>query len=296
VGRLKCLTWQENLPLIPTIRFFVNEYVNLYYHLSVLFSEYFSDEESVGFLNNSVYRQKYRHLKTEKLHQLFQSLQQYSFYAWDFAGKSLFEANTMDSAAKILKSTSQKIAEIWFEIYSEAFNSYEDVWAQTKIKLKECAQKFKMEWDSISASVLSRMSSISKCPWKHGTINVHFVDCICGASAWVKDIALAPFPDIDVEKKLLSHELAHTLVPDHFLKTKLRDFGLDLGLSHSIVDLIAYFSVKDHVTDLERRGIRPNPDYYEQVERLYPIFEDCYKYPRTSRSFDEILGRITRPS
>jgi len=286
----------EQLSLIPKVRFFVNEYVNLFYHLLVLFSEYFSDEESLGFLNNSAYRQKYEHLKTEKLHRLFQSLQEHSFYAWDFAGKSLFEANTMDSVAEALKNTSQKVAGIWFEIYSEAFNSYEDVWTQTKPKLEEYAQKFEMEWNSISASVLSRMSNIVKCPWKYETVNVHFVDCLYGASAWVKDIALAPFPDTDVEKKLLSHELAHTLVPDHFLKTKLRDFGLDISLSHTIVDLIAYLSVKEHIANSEQRGIKPNPDYYEQVDRLYPIFEDCYKHPETCRGFDEILGRITRTS
>jgi hypothetical protein len=282
--------------MIPKVQFFVNEYVNLFYHLSVLFSEYFSDEESLGFLNNSAYRQKYEHLKTEKLHQLFQSLQEYSFYTWDFAGKSLFQAKNMDSASEVLKSTSQKVAEIWLQIYSEAFDSYGDVWAQTRPKLEEYAQKFEVEWEPISGLVLSRMSRIAKRPWKHEIINVHFVDCLYGASAWVKDVALAPFPDTDVEKKLLAHELVHTLVPDHFLRAKLRDFNLDLNLSHTIVDLIAYFSVKEHVTNPERRGIKPNPDYYEKVDRLYPILEDCYKHPEAYRSFDEILRRITKLS
>lgn len=282
--------------MIPKVRFFVNKYVNLFYHLSVLFSEYFPDEESLGFLGNSAYRQKYEHSKTEKLHRLFQNLQEYSFYTWDFAGKSLFEADTIDSAAEALKSTSQKVAEIWFKIYLEAFDSYEDVWMKTEPKLKEYALKFEVEWDPIGASVLSNMSNIARCSWKHESMNVYFVDCLYGASAWVRDIALAPFPDTDVEKKLLAHELAHTLVPDHFLKTKLRDFGLDLSLSHTIIDLIAYFSVKKHVTDSERRGIKPNPDYYEQVDRLYPIFEDCYKHPETYRGFDEVLGRISRSS
>lgn len=282
--------------MIPKVRFSVNEYINLFYHLSVLFSEYFSDEESLGFLNNSAYRQKYEHLKTEKLHQLFQSLQEYSFYTWDFAGKSLFETDTMSSAAEVLKNTSQKVAKIWFEIYSEAFDSYEDIWTQTKPRLKEYAQTFEIEWDSIGASVLSRMSSIARCSWKHKSIDVHFVDCLYGASAWVKDIALAPFLDMDVEKKLLAHELAHTLVPDHFLKRRLRHFGLDLSLSHTIVDLIAYFSVKEHVTDSERRGIKPNPNYYEQVDRLYPILEGCHKHPETCQNFDEILKQTKKLS
>ena len=282
------------MPMMPKVRFFVNKYVNLFYHLSVLFSEYFSDEESLGFLNNSNYRQKYEHLKTEKLHKLFQSLQEYSFYTWDFAGKSLFEVDTLDSAADVLKKTSQEMAEIWSKIYSEALKPYEDIWAQTEPKLTEYAQKFEVKWNSVGTSVLSRMSSIAKCPWKHNSINVHFVDCLRGASAWVKDIALAPFPDTDVEKKLLAHELAHTLVPDYFLKPKLEHFDLDLNLSHTIVDLIAYFSVKEHVTDPERRGIKPNPDYYEQVDNLYPILEYCYQNPRTYQNFDEILEQISK--
>jgi len=138
------------------------------------------------------------------------------------------------------------------------------------------------------------MSSIARRTWKHNSINVHFVDCLRGASAWSKDIALAPFPDTDVEKKLLAHELAHTLVPDHFLKPMLKHFDLDLSLSHTIVDLIAYFSVKGHVTNPERRGIKPNPDYYEQVDNFYPILENCCKNPETYQSFDEILERMSK--
>jgi len=278
--------------LIPKVRFFVSKYVNLFYHLAVLFSEYFSDEESLGFLNNSAYRQKYEHMKTEKLHQLFESLQKYSFYAWDFAGKSLFDINTLDSVAEVLKSTSQEVAEIWCEIYSEAVDYYEHIWTQTKPGLEKYAQKFETEWNSVAASVLSRMSIIARRPWKRENINVHFVDCLYGASAWIDDIALAPFPETDVEKKLLAHELAHTLVPDYFLKTKLKQIDLDLSLSHTIVDLIAYFSIKEHVADPERRGIKPSPNYYEQVDKLYPVLEDCYKQPEMCQSFDRILRQI----
>jgi hypothetical protein len=264
--------------------------------MCVLFSEYFPDEISLGILNNSTYREAFEHLKTERLHQLFQSLQEHSFYTWDFMGLPLFETNALDSAEKILKNTSQNLAETWLKIYSEALSSYESIWAQTELKLKNFASEFEAEWISVHESILTKMSDITRLPWKQEYVNVHFVDCIHGSSAWIRDVALAPFPNVDVEKKLLAHELVHTLVPDYFLKTKLAKSGLGWNITHTIVDLIAYFSVKKHVNDPEKRGIRPNPDYYAHVEELYPVFEECYQYPDKYQSLDEILKAIKLPN
>jgi hypothetical protein len=138
------------------------------------------------------------------------------------------------------------------------------------------------------------MSNITKVSWETDDIKVHFVDCVHGASSWIEDLVLPPFPDMDVEKKLFSHELAHILVPYYFLKTKLRSYGLSYNIAHTIVDLIAYFGVKDHVTEPERRGIKPNPSYYAEVNKLYPIFESCYKNPEQYQNFDDILKQIKR--
>ncbi len=280
------------MPKHPEIRFFVSKFVNLFYHLSVIFSEYFSDEESLGILNNAAYKETNAGLRTERLHRLFQSLQERSFYAWDFAGLSVFEADTMVHAREALLGASQQFGEIWLDIYSESLSPYEEKWAEIEPKLREYARRFEKEWNSVNDLVLSRMSNIAKRPWKPERINVHLVDCVNGASAWSKDIVLPPFPNGDVEKKLLAHELAHILVPDYFLKPKLQYYALDYSIAHTIVDLIAYFGIKEHVTEPERRGIKPNPNYYVQVDKLYPIFEDCHKYPDKYVSFDEILKQI----
>jgi len=277
---------------VPKVQFFINKYVNLYYHVSVLFSEYLSDDYSSGILNNVAYRQQHEHLKTESLHLKFQNLWRYSYYAWDFVGKSLFETNTFVSTRKILQRASQDQVEIWMEILSEALPSYEAIWNQTERKLEEYKSKFEAAWAFVNKSVLTKMSNIAKLPWKIDHINAHFVDCVYGAQSWVEDVVAPPFPDIDVEKKLLSHEIAHILVPDYFLKTKLQSLGLDFTIAHTIVDLIAYFGVKEHVTDTERRGIKPNPNYYAEVPKLYPIFEDVYKNPDRYQSFDYILKQI----
>lgn len=277
---------------VPRVRFFVNKHVNLFYHVCVLFFEYFPEEYSLGILNNSMYRQQHEHLKTQSLHQKFQNLQRYSFYTWDFVGKSLFEANTMASVREILKGASQNLTGIWLEILSEALTSYENIWAQTEVKLKEYKSKFEAEWNPIYESVLTKMSNIAKLPWKIESINAHLVDCVHGAQSWIGDVVLPPFPIIDIEKKLLAHEIAHILVPNYFLKTKLRSLGLDHAISHTIVDLIAYFGVKEYINDPERRGIKPNPNYYAQVPKLYPIFEDYYKNPSRYQGFDEILKQV----
>lgn len=280
------------MPKIPQIQFYVNKHVNLFYHLCVLFSEYFEDEYSLGILNNSSYRQQFEHLKTQRLHQEFQHLWQYSFYAWDFVGKSLYKANKMPSAKKTLKGTTQNVTDIWLEILSMALPSYEKIWSQTEAKLNEYKLKFESEWKPISKSILTKMSNIAKLPWKTEYINAHLVDCVYGAQGWTNDVVLPPFPTIDIEKKLLAHEIAHILAPDYFLKSKLQSLGLDCAIGHTIVDLIAYFGVKEHMTDLEKRGIKPNPNYYVQVSKLFPIFEECYKNPDQYENFEDILKQI----
>ena len=281
---------------IPRILFSVNKYINMFYHLCVLFSEYFPDEISLGILKNSDYQQEHEHLKTERLHRLFQDLQEYSFYTWDFMGLPLFNASDGSIVKKTLINTSRKIAETWSEIYQEAEKSYEPIWTQTEPKLKSYATKFKSEWIPVSETIMTKMSNIASLPWKQNSVNVHFVDCIRGASAWTKDVTLAPYTNVDVEKKLLTHELAHTLIPEYFLRTKLQRFGLDHSISHTIVDLIAYFSIRDHVAEPEKPGIKPKPEYYPQCEKLYPIFEDRYSSQDKFQSFDELLEQIKSES
>jgi hypothetical protein len=160
------------------------------------------------------------------------------------------------------------------------------------VRLKEYKSRFEAEWNPISESVLTSMAKLVRLPWKIESINVDLVDCVYGAQSWVRDIVAPIFPVVDIEKKLLAHEIAHILVPDYFLKTHLKALGLDPAISHTIVDLIAYFGVKERVADPERKGIRPNPNYYAHVPELYPVFEDCFKNPDLCRDFEDILRRI----
>jgi len=277
---------------IPNVKFFVSKYVNLFYHICVLFSEYFPEELSLGILNNSSYKQLYGRLKTQSLRKKFQQLQLYSYYTWDFVGKSLFKANSVFSIKETLRKTSQKLSDIWFEILEEFLPSYGDIWAETQEKLEEYKAAFETEWHPIHESVLNKMSNMVKLPWRIQSISVYLVGCVHGGGAWIEDVVLPPFPDVDVEKKLLTHEIAHVLMPEYFLKTKLQNFGLNSVISHTIVDLVAYFGIREYVADPERLGIRPNPKYYAQIHKLYPIIEECYKNPSKYGNFDGILKQI----
>jgi len=283
------------LPRFPRIVFSVNKYVNLFYHLCVLFLEYFPDE-IIGFLNNSTYIQEHKKLRTERLHELFQALQKHSYYTWDFMGLPLSQVDDIGSVKNTLLDTSQKVTQTWHEIYQEALSSYDDIWAQTEPKLKKYASEFKAQWDPISELVLTTMSSMTRRFWNEECINVNFVDCVRGGSAWIKDVVLVPYPDMDVEKKLFAHELAHTLIPEYCLREKLQEAGLDWSIAHTVVDLIAYFSVKEHVSEPNRRGIRPNSSYYVRVEELYPVFEECFMHPESYEDFGGILMRIRLPN
>jgi hypothetical protein len=258
-----------------------------------LFSEYFSDEYSLGILNSSAYRQQHAHLKTEVLHREFQELWRYSYYSWDFIGRSLLKVGAIGPVKGILEKESHGQDEIWVRILSEALPSYENIWAQTGARLEEYKSMFEAEWNPISESTLTSMSKLVKLPWKIESINVGLVDCVYGAQSWARDVVMPIFPVIEVEKKLLAHEIAHILVPDYFLKTRLKALGLDCTISHTIVDLIAYFGIKDYVTDPKRKGIKPNLDYYAHVAELYPVFEDCLKNSDSYTDFDDILRRIT---
>jgi hypothetical protein len=230
-------------------------------------------------------------MKMQGLHQKFQQLWQYSYYPWDYVGKALCEADAA-SSAQVLVETSKNLSDIWLEILSNALLSYENIWAQTEVKLQEYKSKFEEEWNPVCQYILTKMSNVAKLPWNTELIKVHLVDCVHGASSWTADVVLPPFPVFDVEKKLLAHELAHILLPDYSLKTKLRGLDLDFAIAHTIVDLIAYFGVKEHAQDPERRGIMPNPDYYPHVSKLYPIFEECYKNPDKYQNIDQILQQI----
>jgi len=128
-------------------------------------------------------------------------------------------------------------------------------------------------------------------------IRVHFADCLNGGFAWNDSIAFATLPDIEVQKKFLAHELSELITPSPLVEEELEREGLNLGIIHTVVDMLAYFSVKDFIAkpvnpNIERKGVVPNKNYYPKVEELYPIFSDYSENPSDYDDFASLVKKI----
>jgi len=94
-------------------------------------------------------------------------------------------------------------------------------------------------------------------------IRVNFVDCLNGGFAWTDSIAVYPFPDMDVEKKFLAHELSELMTPTSTVIRILADAGLDESISHTVVDMLASSASKISSKILIEKGIKPNPSFIQ---------------------------------
>lgn len=193
----------------------------------------------------------------------------------------------------------EPMTDLFLNILSQGSNGWEQIWDLTQPRLEEYKQEFQSVWSPISDSVLSRLSQLSKTEWMTDEIRVHFADCLNGGFAWHDTIAFATLPDIEVQKKFLAHELSELITPSQLVSEELEGEGLDPGVTHTVVDMLAYFSVKDFMAkpvppNSERKGVVPNKNYYPKVEELYPIFEDYSKNPSEYVDFASLVERIVQ--
>ena len=183
---------------------------------------------------------------------------------------------------------------MFLKILGEGRADYDDIWEGRGRSLGEYEEKFSALWTPLNERVLRNISDLTKNRWDMEEIRVHFVDCLFGGFAWIDCIGFAAFPDFEVQKKFLAHELSELMTPSSFVAHKLAEARLNPGISHTVVDMIAYFSVRDFIAKSvyphpERRGIRPNSKYYPRVEELYPFFESYAKDPLCYNSFETLV-------
>ncbi len=191
----------------------------------------------------------------------------------------------------------EPMTDVFLNMLSQGSNGWAQIWDMTRPRLEEYKQKFGSIWSPISDSVLSRLSQLSKMEWMTDEIRVHFADCLNGGFAWHDSIAFATLPDIEVQKKFLAHELSELITPSPLVGEEMEREGLDSGITHTVVDMLAYFSVKDFIAkpvhpDIARKGVVPNKNYYPKVEELYPIFEDYSKNPSEYDDFASLVKKI----
>jgi hypothetical protein len=191
----------------------------------------------------------------------------------------------------------EPMTDVFLSMLRRSSDDWKQIWDLTKPRLEEYKQKFESVWSPISDPLLSRLSQLSKTEWTTEEIRVHFADCLNGGFAWHDSIAFATLPDIEVQKKFLTHELSELVTPSQLVSDALEREGLDPGVAHTVVDMLAYFSVKDFIAkpvvpNIERKGVVPNKNYYPKVEELYPIFEDYSKNPSEYDDFSSLVKKI----
>ncbi len=276
----------------PKITFGTSRLMNEFCHISVLYADQLPDELALGMLGNKSYQEQNAHLREDKVLQGFRQAEQISPSSWYSLARALMRAGKLGEVRPNWKAGGQ--ATFLLGILFDGVAGYNEIWEKTQSRLQEYKEKFAAVWDRMSDSVLSNLSVLSKREWAIDEVLVHFVDCLWGGFAWVDSIAFAAFPDIEVQKKFLAHELSELITPRAIVEPRLTEAGLDSEIAHTVVDMIAYFSVKDYIAkpvfpNPERKGIRPNPNYYPAVEVLYPLFEQYSQDTSAYKNFGALV-------
>jgi len=282
--------------LIPNIEFAVSKAVNEFCHISVLYREFMPAELATGMLDNKTYESRNSRLRHEELRLQLQKLRPFpSDLEWYEFATGLMKRSPLGGLEAL--STKSGIVDLFQDIRQRRDFGFEEIWRDTRPGLEAYKEKFECEWSPIGDQVLTRLSSLAKRPWTTDRIRVHFIDCLYGGFGWNDCIGFAPFPDIEVQKKFLAHELSELITPRRSLVEALREAKLNLGIAHTVVDLLAYFSVRDFLAkpvfpNVEKKGIKPNPNYYPAVEGLYLMFERYAENPAIYQDFQGLVQDI----
>jgi hypothetical protein len=281
--------------LVPRISLEVSWLVNEFCHVSVLYADCLPHELSSGMLGNKAYASRNSPLTQKNiLHDLQRAtISPRSWYAF---ARDLMRAEYLEEVVSEWKGREPMI-DLFLNFLSQGSNGWDQLWDLTRPRLEEYKQKFGSVWSPIADSVLSRLSQLSHVEWTADEIRVHFVDCLNGGFAWHDSIAFATLPDIEVQKKFLAHELSELITPSSLVEKELGKARLDPEIAHTVVDMIAYFSVKDFIAkpvgpNIERKGVVPNKNYYPKVEELYPLFEEYSENPSEHDDFASLVKKI----
>ena len=279
----------------PRIGLEVSSLVNEFCHVSVLYSDCLPLELSSGMLGNKIYASRNSQLRQNTVLRELQKAR-ISPRSWYALARDLMRTRHLEVVVSGWKGR-EPMTDLFLNILSQGSNGWEQIWDLTRPRLEEYKQKFESEWNPISDFVLSRLSQLAKTEWITDEIRVHFADCLNGGFAWHDSIAFATLPDIEVQKKFLAHELSELITPSQLVSEELGRAELDQGITHTVVDMIAYFSVKDFIAksaypSIERKGVVPNKNYYPKVEELYPIFADYSENPSKYDDFASLVKKI----
>lgn len=216
---------------------------------------------------------------------------------WDFVGLSLL--NSADAGGSLERSAQggfARLADMWSAILEESWESYSRVWPDVEIRLTEYASRFGCEWNAIGEDVFRAVRRISEAEWDPEHIDVYLVDCLNGGVSFVDTVLLAPVSDFEVEKKLLSHEVAEGAFAVNGLQGRLESLGVNPGVFHTFVDMTAYFAVKERLNADYVERLAPNPACYVVVEPVRSAFEECAVLSEAYLGLDGLLAVVKKKS
>jgi len=259
---------------VPKIEFEVSRVVNEFCHLSVLYADLMPSELASGILHNRNYQEQHRRQRNDETRLRLQKTGGFSSDSeWYTFATGLMKRDQSGGFRSL--SCNSSFVEVFQDLRQRRAVGFDEIWKETRPRLEEYKYKFLSQWAPISDRVLLTLKDLAKAHWQTGRIQVHYIDCLYGGFAWNDCIGLTAVPDMEVQKKLLAHELSELITPQHAIMEALRGAGLKLGIAHTLVDMLAYFSVRDFLDPSirEKKGIRPNPKYYPEAEVLFPFFE-----------------------
>ncbi len=263
--------------MIPRVEFGVSKVVNEFCHISVLYNELMPVELATGILKNKAYQTRNAHLRRDEVRLELQKVGPFSSESeWYIFATGLMRRSRSGGLESL--SGTGRLAGIFQKIRLDSMHGFEEIWKETRPRLEEYREKFESEWSSISDRVLSRLSLLAKTPWSLDRIRVHFIDCLYGGFGWADSVGLATLPDLEVQRKFLAHELSELITPRRIVAEGLRNANLDPGIAHTVVDMLAFFCVRDFLSkpvfpNPWKKGLKPNPSYYPAVGELFPMFE-----------------------
>jgi len=286
--------------MVPKVEFEVSKAVNEFCHLSVLYSDLMPAELARGILGNRSYQERYNHLRQAGLRLAIQKTRPFPSESEWHKFVTGFMNRDGSGGFRSLSSNSEFV-KLFQNLRQRRATDFDEIWKEARPRLTEHMYDFMSLWLPISDKVLLRLQHLAKAHWQTGNIQVQYIDCLYGGFAWNEYIGLAACPDKNVQKKLLAHELSELIAAQSMIREELRKADLDPGIAHTIVDMLAYFSIRDFLAKpepagRERKGLRPNPSYYPAAEILFPVFEhyaeDPWIYPDFASFIEDMIKSL----
>lgn len=249
-----------------------------------------------GILSNLGYQERNHHIISEATRLKLRSLRPFkSENEWYGFVSGLMRRDSSGGFRSL--SCSSEFARMFRELLQRRALGFNEIWKETRPRLVDYRFDFEASWTPISDEVLGRLQDLAKTHWSAGEIIVEFIDCLNGGFGWEDSIGFATLPDMEVQKKFLAHELSELITSRNVVHEALRKAGFNTGITHTVVDMFAYFAVKDSMKkpippNKEKKGIRPNPSYYPVVDVLFPFFERYAENPSIYPDFPTLIEQM----